>query len=131
MKHAQKRAGVSAACQRAVNSRNNLIQTIIIQLKSMFKVEDLLRITDAGSDWQVDTLLKDACSSVVETACSNRESNPTGVISCLMEKSVLSFFFSLILNLNHLFKLKTLYKCRVYAEVMTTDCRTALLEIQV
>lgn len=84
MKHAQRRGGVSDTCQRAV--------------------EDLLRITDAGSDWQVDTLLKDACSSVVETACKNRDLNPTGVISCLMEK--------------------------VYVEVMTTDCRTALLEIQ-
>lgn len=59
-------------------------------------MEDLLRITDAGSDWQVDTLLKDACSSVVETACKNRELNPTGVISCLMEKSVLNLYFLFI-----------------------------------
>ena len=53
-----------------------------------FQVEDVLRITDAGADWQVDTLLKEACSAVVETACKNRDLNPTGVISCLMEKLV-------------------------------------------
>ncbi|KAI9558756.1 Golgi apparatus protein 1 [Daphnia sinensis] len=85
MKHARRQNGISDTCLRAL--------------------EDLMRITDAGSDWQVDSLLKTSCSSVVETACKNpADSQPASVISCLMDK--------------------------VFSDVMTTGCRTALLEIQ-
>ena len=52
------------------------------------QVEDLLRATDPGSNWKVDTILKDACQSVVDKACTNHDTNPTSTLACLMERFV-------------------------------------------
>ena len=65
MKNIRKHNTVSDACVRSL--------------------EDLLRTTDPGSDWQVDGLLKDACQPVVDSLCKNRD-NPAGTLPCLMEK---------------------------------------------
>ena len=62
------------------------LDSITLPFVYLLQLEDLMRITDAGSDWQVDSLLKDSCSSVVETACKSPDTNQAGVISCLMDK---------------------------------------------
>lgn len=88
MKHARRQNGISDVCLRAVSfilftfSRTNFNESIV----SIYQLEDLIRITDAGSDWQVDSLLKESCASVVETACRNPSTHPASVISCLMDK---------------------------------------------
>ncbi len=92
MKNAKRQDGISPQCLRSVYF---IIKIISISksifyfkyiFSSYFKLEDLLRATDAASDWQVDAQLKEACSSVVETACKSDDTNPAGVISCLMDK---------------------------------------------
>jgi Golgi apparatus protein 1 len=96
----------------------------------MSQLEDLIRVTDAGSDWQVDSLLKTSCSSVVETACKNPvDTQPASVISCLMDKWVIFLSF-LVIKLFAQLKFFYSCRCRVFSDVMTTSCRTALLEIQ-
>lgn len=88
MKHARRRGGISNQCLRAVRFGKKYFSVIVVKifLLNDGQVEDLLRATDAASDWQVDLQLKEACSSVVETACKNRDTNTMGVMSCLMDK---------------------------------------------
>lgn len=67
-------------------------------------LEDLVKVADVGEDWRVDPVLHDACSSVVETACSGLTGGNAKVISCLMEK--------------------------IPTKYMTDICRQALLQTQ-
>lgn len=70
----------------------------------MRAVEDLIKVTDIGEDWRVDPILKEACSSVVNSACVNEVDGNSRVMSCLMEK--------------------------IGSNFMTQPCETALLQIQ-
>lgn len=67
-------------------------------------VENLIKVTDVGSDWRVDPVLRRACKPVVDTACGNDIDGNSRVMSCLMEKLGTKF--------------------------MTPACETALLQIQ-
>jgi Golgi apparatus protein 1 len=67
-------------------------------------VENLIKVTDVGSDWRVDPVLRRACKPVVDTACGNDIDGNSRVMSCLMEKLGTKF--------------------------MTSPCETALLQIQ-
>ncbi|GFG30167.1 hypothetical protein Cfor_10154 [Coptotermes formosanus] len=81
----KKRKGrVSPPCQRAL--------------------EVLVKEVDAGEDWRVDPVLREACKPVVDVACSEVRGGDARVMSCLMEK----------LGTDH----------------MTAACETALLQIQ-
>lgn len=57
---------VTARCQRAI--------------------EMLMKVTDIGEDWRVDPILRKACRSVVDMACSNTEGGDARVMSCLRDK---------------------------------------------
>jgi golgi apparatus protein 1 len=70
----------------------------------MRAVEELIKITDIGEDWRVDPVLKEACNSVVNSACANEIDGNSRVMSCLMSKIGTNF--------------------------MTQPCETALLQIQ-
>lgn len=97
MKHARRQNGISDPCLRAViifYQFSLLHFQLIFFFSIKYQLEDLIRVTDAGSDWQVDSLLKTSCSSVVETACKNPvDSQPASVISCLMDKWVIFLLF--------------------------------------
>lgn len=87
MEHARpkkRRGRVSPVCQRAL--------------------EMLVKEVDAGEDWRVDPVLREACKPVVDVACSEVRGGDARVMSCLMEK----------LGTGH----------------MTAPCETALLQIQ-
>ncbi|XP_067007577.1 Golgi apparatus protein 1 [Anabrus simplex] len=75
---------VSISCQRAL--------------------EVLVKQADAGEDWRVDPVLREACKPVVDSACQDIRGGDARVMSCLMEK----------LGSDH----------------MTDACETALLQIQ-
>ncbi|KAJ8669296.1 hypothetical protein QAD02_000555 [Eretmocerus hayati] len=80
----RKKNRVSVVCQRAL--------------------EDLIKETDAGEDWRVDPVLREACQSVVDVACRGVQGGNARVISCLMD------------NLEN--------------DRMTESCETALIQIQ-
>ncbi|PSN56256.1 Golgi apparatus protein 1 [Blattella germanica] len=67
-------------------------------------LESLVKEADVGEDWRVDPVLREACKSVVDVACSEVRGGDARVMSCLMDK----------LGTDH----------------MTTACETALLQIQ-
>ncbi|XP_072382260.1 Golgi apparatus protein 1 [Diabrotica undecimpunctata] len=70
----------------------------------MRALEDLIHNTDAGENWNVDPVLRQACDPVVNLACKNIRGGNGRVISCLMDN--------------------------MRSDVMTEDCESALLEIQ-
>ncbi|KAJ4442010.1 hypothetical protein ANN_11874 [Periplaneta americana] len=80
----KKRERVSSQCQRAL--------------------ELLVKETDAGEDWRVDPVLREACKSVVDVACSEVRGGDARVMSCLMDK--------------------------LGTDAMTSACEAALLQIQ-
>ncbi|XP_014236728.1 Golgi apparatus protein 1 [Trichogramma pretiosum] len=80
----KRKARVSTMCQRAL--------------------EDLIRETDAGEDWRVDPVLREACQSVVDVACKDVQGGNARIISCLMDK--------------------------LGTDRMTESCATALVQIQ-
>ncbi|XP_012286119.1 Golgi apparatus protein 1 [Orussus abietinus] len=87
MEHTQtrkKKSRISAVCQRAL--------------------EDLIKETDAGEDWRVDPVLREACQPVVDIACKDVRGGDARVISCLMDK--------------------------IGTELMTEACETALVQVQ-
>lgn len=87
MEHARpkrRREKVSPQCQRAL--------------------EVLVKEVDAGEDWRVDPVLREACKPVVDVACQDIRGGDARVVNCLMDK----------LGTNH----------------MTEACETALLQIQ-
>ncbi|XP_049951626.1 Golgi apparatus protein 1 [Schistocerca serialis cubense] len=87
MEHARqkrKEERISPACQRAL--------------------EVLVKEADAGEDWRVDPVLREACKPVVDSACKEVRGGDARVLSCLMEK----------LGTDH----------------MNEACETALLQIQ-
>jgi len=43
---------------------------IFFQLLSLFQLEMLVMEVDAGEDWRVDPVLREACKPVVDVACS-------------------------------------------------------------
>lgn len=49
-------------------------------------LETLIKETDAGEDWRVDPVLREACKPVVDVACQDTRGGDARVISCLMEK---------------------------------------------
>ncbi|KAG5892124.1 hypothetical protein JTB14_032347 [Gonioctena quinquepunctata] len=67
-------------------------------------VEDLVKHTDAGENWNVDPVLHQACDPVVKIACRNIGEGDARVMSCLMDN--------------------------MRSDVMTEECEDALLEIQ-
>ncbi|XP_055609090.1 Golgi apparatus protein 1-like isoform X1 [Uranotaenia lowii] len=67
-------------------------------------LETLVKVADAGEDWRVDPVLRQACKPVVDVACSDTEGGDARVMSCLMEKLGTNF--------------------------MNADCESALLQIQ-
>lgn len=75
---------VTAVCQRAL--------------------EMLVKVSDAGEDWRVDPVLRNACKAVVDVACSEVDGGDARVMSCLMEK--------------------------INTKYMKPDCETALMQIQ-
>ncbi|XP_015608654.1 Golgi apparatus protein 1 isoform X2 [Cephus cinctus] len=80
----KKKSRVSAECQRAL--------------------EGLIKETDAGEDWRIDPVLREACQPVVAVACNDVRGGNARVISCLMEK--------------------------LGTDRMTEACETALVQIQ-
>lgn len=64
----------------------------------------MIEETDAGEDWRVDPVLRDACYPVVQVACKDVKGGDARVMSCLMD------------NIN--------------ADHMTADCEEALIQIQ-
>nr|CAD7408500.1 unnamed protein product [Timema cristinae] len=62
----KKRERVSFKCQRAV--------------------ETLVKEADAGEDWRVDPVLREACKPVVDNSCKDVRGGDARVMSCLMEK---------------------------------------------
>lgn len=64
----KKRERISAQCQRAV-SCNNWCKHF--HLKDLSQIELLVQETDAGEDWRVDPVLREACQPVVDAECSN------------------------------------------------------------
>ncbi|XP_034948080.1 Golgi apparatus protein 1 [Chelonus insularis] len=69
MEHAKPRkrkARISTECQRAL--------------------ESLVKKTDAGEDWRVDPILREACQPVVDSSCRGIRGGNARVIYCLMEK---------------------------------------------
>ncbi|XP_008555491.1 Golgi apparatus protein 1 [Microplitis demolitor] len=69
MKHIKTRkkgSQVSVECQRAV--------------------ESLIKETDAGEDWRVDPVLREACQPVVDSSCRDVTGGNARVIYCLMDK---------------------------------------------
>ncbi|CRK92078.1 CLUMA_CG005670, isoform A [Clunio marinus] len=75
-----------------------------ISAQCLRAVENLIKVSDVSEDWRVDPVLRNACKSVVDTACSADIGGNSRVMSCLMEK------------------LGTIF--------MTQACETALLQIQ-
>ncbi|KAI5736967.1 hypothetical protein M8J76_008902 [Diaphorina citri] len=67
-------------------------------------VESLIKTADAGEDWRVDPVLKEACQPVVDIACRGIRGGDARVMSCLMD------------NLDN--------------DVMTAPCESALIQIQ-
>lgn len=67
-------------------------------------LELLVKEVDAGEDWRVDPVLREACKPVVDVACNEVMGGDARVMSCLMEK----------LGTDH----------------MTAACEIALLQIQ-
>ncbi|KAG8034414.1 hypothetical protein G9C98_007490 [Cotesia typhae] len=87
MKHIKTRkksAQVSPECQRAV--------------------ESLIKETDAGEDWRVDPVLREACQPVVDSSCREVTGGNARVIYCLMDK--------------------------LGTDRMLADCESALIQIQ-
>lgn len=68
------------------------------------QLEDLIKETDAGEDWRVDPVLREACQPVVNRACRGLRGGDARVMSCLMD------------NLG--------------TDVMLEDCEKALIQIQ-
>ncbi|XP_034236975.1 Golgi apparatus protein 1 [Thrips palmi] len=69
MEHARpkrRRDKVSAQCQRAL--------------------EGLVKEVDAGEDWRVDPVLREACKPVVDVACQEVRGGDARVMNCLMDK---------------------------------------------
>ncbi|XP_001605655.2 Golgi apparatus protein 1 [Nasonia vitripennis] len=62
----KRKARVSAVCQRAL--------------------ENLIKETDAGEDWRIDPVLREACQPVVDIACKDVQGGNSRIISCLMDK---------------------------------------------
>ncbi|XP_014213335.1 Golgi apparatus protein 1 [Copidosoma floridanum] len=62
----KRKTRVSTTCQRAL--------------------EDLIKETDAGEDWRIDPVLREACQSVVDVSCKDVQGGNAKVISCLMDK---------------------------------------------
>ncbi|XP_047545273.1 Golgi apparatus protein 1 [Vanessa atalanta] len=75
-----------------------------ISLACQRSLEILVQEADPGEDWRVDPILRKACKPVVDRACREVNGGNGRVMSCLMEK--------------------------LGTTVMTTDCETALLQIQ-
>lgn len=87
MEHARpkrRREKVSSQCQRAL--------------------EGLVKEVDAGEDWRVDPVLREACKPVVDVACQEVRGGDARVMNCLMDKLGTNF--------------------------MTESCESALLQIQ-
>uniref|UniRef100_A0A2P2I582 Golgi apparatus protein 1-like n=1 Tax=Hirondellea gigas TaxID=1518452 RepID=A0A2P2I582_9CRUS len=68
------------------------------------KVEETIKISDAGEDWRIDPVLHDACQAVVERACPTLLGGQARVMRCLMR--------------------------HLGTPIMTGPCESALLEIQ-
>ncbi|XP_065332192.1 Golgi apparatus protein 1 [Cloeon dipterum] len=62
----KKKERISPQCQRAL--------------------EMLVQETDAGEDWRVDPILREACQPVVDAECSNVRGGDARVITCLMSR---------------------------------------------
>ncbi|GLH04957.1 Golgi apparatus protein 1 [Gryllus bimaculatus] len=71
---------------------------------SLSILEVLVKQADAGEDWRVDPVLREACKPVVDSACQDTRGGDARVMTCLMEK----------LGSDH----------------MTDFCETTLLQIQ-
>ncbi|CAG9814540.1 unnamed protein product [Phaedon cochleariae] len=67
-------------------------------------LEDLVKETDAGENWNIDPVLQQACDPVVKVSCRHIKGGDARIMSCLMD------------NLR--------------SDTMTEDCENALLEIQ-
>lgn len=75
-----------------------------ISIACQKSLELLVHETDPGEDWRVDPILRNACKSVVDSACTEVIGGNGKVMSCLMEK--------------------------LGTDSMTLDCENALLQIQ-
>ncbi|KAJ8910173.1 hypothetical protein NQ315_016184 [Exocentrus adspersus] len=75
-----------------------------IQDKCMRALEDLVRETDVGENWNVDPVLHQACDPVVKVACKGLSGGNARVMSCLMDK--------------------------LGTDYMNEDCENALIQIQ-
>ncbi|XP_068148505.1 Golgi apparatus protein 1 isoform X1 [Drosophila tropicalis] len=49
-------------------------------------LEQLIKVSDAGEDWRVDPVLRQACKPVVDASCKDVEGGDARVMSCLMER---------------------------------------------
>ncbi|CAK1603409.1 unnamed protein product [Parnassius mnemosyne] len=75
-----------------------------ISMSCQKSLEALVQEADPGEDWRVDPILRKACKPVVDRACREINGGNGRVMSCLMEK--------------------------LGTVLMTSDCETALLQIQ-
>lgn len=71
---------VSFGCQRSVSTKTRKKECFYhlctrFLMKSALQLENLLKVTDAGEDWRVDPVLRDACRDVVRNMCADYRGN--------------------------------------------------------
>ncbi|XP_070575745.1 Golgi apparatus protein 1-like isoform X2 [Ptychodera flava] len=96
--HGLQRQGKTLHCLMGMARQGQLSPTCLNA------VETLVKESDAGEDYRIDSSLQKACQPVVDTACKKIDAGDAAVLSCLME--------------------------HLYTPAMVPDCEKELLDLQ-